>query len=219
MAKPLIPADKIYEHALALLDEEGATALSTRRLAADLKISTRTLYQQVGNRENLIHALVARHLSRLRLDFHQYEDWESTALHWCLGLHDALRAHPNLTELMTIDDADAVMGYVNELVAATRREGLEPRLAEECCRALVVLTINHTIMEVRGIQNANLSERDPESTDRTEANFVRSVGWVLAGVRAEASSSSTGTTTAKRGSSRSRPATRTFDRQQRSVEA
>ncbi|NED67315.1 TetR family transcriptional regulator, partial [Streptomyces sp. SID10244] len=60
MAKPLIPVETIYERALVLLDDEGDSALSTRRLAADLRISTRTLYQQVGNRENLIRALVAR---------------------------------------------------------------------------------------------------------------------------------------------------------------
>ena len=59
MAKPLIPVDVIYEHALALIDAEGAEALNARRLAADLKCSTRTLYQQVGNREELIRALVA----------------------------------------------------------------------------------------------------------------------------------------------------------------
>ena len=40
MPRPLIPAEVIYERALALLDAEGADALSARRLAADLGIST-----------------------------------------------------------------------------------------------------------------------------------------------------------------------------------
>ncbi|NED61011.1 hypothetical protein G3I15_08755, partial [Streptomyces sp. SID10244] len=148
--------------------------------------STRTLYQQVGNRENLIRALVARHLARLRLDFHEHEDWETTALQWCLGLHEALRAHPHLTELMTIDDGDVIMDYVNELVAASLAEGFAPTLADECCRALVGLTINHTIMEVRAMHDVRLAVRDPESTSKTETNFVQSIRWILAGVRAEA---------------------------------
>ena len=67
MAKPLIPVDVIYEHALALIDAEGAQALNARRLAADLRCSTRTLYQQVGNREELIRALIGRHFSQLQL--------------------------------------------------------------------------------------------------------------------------------------------------------
>ncbi|MEV5832655.1 helix-turn-helix domain-containing protein [Nocardia sp. NPDC052112] len=191
MAKPLIPVEVIYDHALALLDAEGADALSTRRLATELRISTRTLYQQVGNREQLIRALVARHFSLLRLDFHEYEDWESTAVQWCLALHDALRAHPFLTELMTIEDRSAVMDYVHELVEATRREGFPLRLAVECCRALVNLTINHTIVEVRGMRQPKLSEESAERVDKTEKNFVMSIRWMLAGVRAESQSDNT----------------------------
>jgi AcrR family transcriptional regulator len=188
MAKPLIPVEVIYQRALALLDAEGSTALTTRRLAADLKISTRTLYQQVGSREELIRALVSRHFSELTLEFHEYEDWESTALHWCTALHDALHAHPFLTELMTIDDRNAVMEYVEELVNVTLQEGIPQELAIECCRALVNLTINHAIVEVRGSHEPKLSRGSAAEADRIEKNFPMSIRWILAGVRQEAES-------------------------------
>jgi AcrR family transcriptional regulator len=188
MAKPLIPVELIYERALALLDAEGSGALTTRRLAAELKISTRTLYQQVGSRDELIRALVTRHFSQLQLDFHEYEDWEATALHWCTALHDALHAHPFLTELMTVDDRSAVMSYVDELVDATLREGIPRKLAVECCRALVNLTINHSIVEVRGVREPKLSRNSAAESDRIEKNFPMSVCWILAGVRQEAES-------------------------------
>jgi AcrR family transcriptional regulator len=186
MAKPLIPVEAIYERALALLDAEGSNALTTRRLAAELKISTRTLYQQVGSREELIRALVSRHFSQLKLEFHDYEDWESTALHWCTALHDALHAHPFLTELMTIDDRNAVMAYVDALLEATLREGIPRKLAIECCRALVNLTINHSIVEVRGSHEPKLSRNSAAESDRIEMNFPMSVRWIVAGVRQEA---------------------------------
>jgi AcrR family transcriptional regulator len=186
MAKPLIPVEVIYERALALLDAEGSEALTTRRLAAELRISTRTLYQQVGSRDHLIRALVARHFSQLRLDFHEYADWETTALQWCLALRDALRAHPYLTELMTVDDGNAVMDFVDELVDATLREGFSQTLSEECCRALVNLTINHTVMEVRGLREPKLSRVSAAETARIDKNFPMSARWILAGVRAEA---------------------------------
>ena len=55
--KPLIPVEVIYERALALLDAEGRTApdhpTAGRRAEES---STRTLYQQVGSREELIRA-------------------------------------------------------------------------------------------------------------------------------------------------------------------
>ncbi|WP_319448701.1 MULTISPECIES: TetR/AcrR family transcriptional regulator [unclassified Mycobacterium] len=186
MAKPLIPLEAILERALVLLDAQGSAALTTRSLAADLKISTRTLYQQVGSRDELIRALVARHFSELALDFHEYDDWEATALHWCLALRDALLAHPHLTELMTIDDRGAVMAYVGELVDATLREGVPRKLAIESCRSLVNLTISHSVMEVRGRLEPSLSRESAAETTLIEKNFPKTVGWILAGVRAEA---------------------------------
>ena len=183
MAKPLIPVEAIYERALALLDAEGAAALTTRRLAGELRISTRTLYQQVGSRDELIRALVTRHFAAMQLEFHEGKDWATTALQWCLALRDALYAHPHLTELMTVDDRAAIMDFVNKLVEATLREGIPTELAVECCRALVNLTINHSVMEVRGLSEPKLS-RDVDQ-DRIEENFAMTVGWIVTGVRAE----------------------------------
>jgi AcrR family transcriptional regulator len=185
MAKPLIPVEVIYTRALALLDAEGAGALSARRLAADLRISTRTLYQQVGNREQLIRALVARHFSQLRLEFKEYRDWDATAFHWCMTFHDTLRAHPFLTELMTIEDRNAVEDYVNELVKVALREGVPRRIAIEACRALTNVTINHTIVEVRALREPAHAAGTTHETAKIEKNFPMTIRWILAGVRAE----------------------------------
>lgn len=185
MAKPLIAAEVIYARALELLDAEGAGALNARRLAADLGISTRTLYQQVGHRDELIRALVSRHFSRLRLDFQEYDTWEKTALQWCVALHEALRAHPYLTELMTIEDRQAVVDYVDALVKAALREGFPRRFAVEGARSLVNLTINHSVAEVRGLRDPDLSENTAAEKARIERNFPMTVKWILAGIRAE----------------------------------
>jgi AcrR family transcriptional regulator len=205
MAKPLIPAEVIYTRALALLDAEGAEALNARRLAADLRISTRTLYQQAGNREQLVRALVARHFSQLRLEFHEYDDWDTTAFHWCMMFHDTLRAHPFLTELMTIEDRHAVEEYVNDLVKAALREGVPRRLAIEWCRTLVNVTINHTIVEVRALREPEHSAETAAETAKIEKNFPMTIRWLLAGFRAEAKA---GTTAGKSRTPRRRAARR-----------
>jgi AcrR family transcriptional regulator len=189
MAKPLIPVEVIVTRALALLDEEGAEALSARRLAADLRISTRTLYQQVGNREQLIRALVARHFSQLRLEFKEYEDWDTTAFHWCMTFHDRLRAHPFLTELMTIADRQAVEDYVTDLVKYALREGIPRRIAIEGCRALVNVTINHAIVEVRALREPEHSAEIKEAA-KIEKNFPMTIRWILSGIKSEAQAAS-----------------------------
>jgi AcrR family transcriptional regulator len=185
MPRPLIPLQDIYDRALALLDSAGAEALNARRLAADLKISTRTLYQQVGNRDRLIRELVAQHFSRLRLDFREYDTWESTAWHWCQGLHETLRAHPFLTELMTIEDRKAVAEYVTELMKVTVREGIPWALALECCRSLVIVTVNHSIIEVRAWRESQDSPQTAVEAAKIATNFPMTIRWILAGVRAE----------------------------------
>jgi AcrR family transcriptional regulator len=188
MAKPLIPAGDILDHALRLLDAEGVEALNVRRLSADLKISPRTLYQQVGNQEAMIRALVARHFAQLKLEFEDYGAWELTAQHWCIALNDTLCAHPYITELMTIDDRAAVTDYVQSLLESTLQAGIPRGLAVECCRGLTNLTIHHSIAEVRARREA---ERSPETLPeiaKINRNFGRLVQWVIAGVRAEAES-------------------------------
>jgi AcrR family transcriptional regulator len=188
MPRPLIPVEVIYERALALLDAKGTDALSARRLAADLEISTRTLYQQVGTREKLIRTLVARHFSQLQLDFHEYDDWQSTGLQWCVSLHDTLRAHPFLTELMTIADRESVTSYVDELLRVMMRAGIPRPLAVECCRALVTVTINHTIIEVRALREPDHSPENAAEAAKIAANFPMTIRWILDGVSARTSS-------------------------------
>jgi AcrR family transcriptional regulator len=54
-----------------LLDAEGARAVTVRRLAADLKISTRTLDKRIGNRDNLIRTVVELHFAKLNLNLRE----------------------------------------------------------------------------------------------------------------------------------------------------
>jgi AcrR family transcriptional regulator len=186
MAKPLISVDAIFTRALELLDAEGAQALNARRLAGELKCSTRTLYQQVGNREQLIRALVSRHFSQLQLDFHECQTWEATALHWCLGLRDALLAHPFLTELMTFDDQADVASYVNKLLKSLVRAGMDRRLATECCRSLVSTTINYTIVEAQAQRQPPTSRARDSGAQTRARSFLRTIEWIISGVGQEA---------------------------------
>ncbi|GAA3702855.1 TetR/AcrR family transcriptional regulator [Gordonia hankookensis] len=182
MARPLIPVDDILDRALALLDDEGVDALSARRLAGDLRISTRTLYQQVGNREALIRALVARHFANLRLEFRDTGEWESTAVSWCLTLRETLRAHPYLTELMSFDDRRVITDFVGDLVKVARNAGIPASLAAECCRALVNVTVNHTIVEVRALHDPALSAENAAEAESMARNLPLTIRWILSGV-------------------------------------
>ena len=53
--------DEILDMALALVEAEGAEALTMRRLAGEVGVATTTIYWHVGNRDDLVTAVVRRH--------------------------------------------------------------------------------------------------------------------------------------------------------------
>ncbi|MDQ1474890.1 MAG: hypothetical protein QOE62_119 [Actinomycetota bacterium] len=185
--QPSISAETIYEHALVLLDAEGARAVTVRRLAADLRISTRTLYKRIGNRDNLIRNVVELHFAKLNLSFRECGSWESTASNWCLGLHGTLCAHPHLTDLMTDDHVLILGDYIHALAKVTVQEGISRDTAAECCRALANVTINDAIRQVRAKRHPNGALQADVRAPGSSRSFSEPVRLILAGVRAEAS--------------------------------
>jgi AcrR family transcriptional regulator len=147
---PSISAETIFEHALEVLDQEGPAAVTVRRIAADLKISTRTLYKRIGNHDNMIRNVIALYYCRLNLEVRKLDSWESTAMSWCMNLYRELSAHPHVTALMTVQHGATLRGYVDELLKATLQEGISRERAVECCRSLVNLTVNDAIVNARG---------------------------------------------------------------------
>ena len=149
MAKPLISVDAIYDEALRVLGTEGAAGLSARNLAARLRCSTRTLYEQVGNREALIRGLVAHAFARIEPDFHEGETWQESTTTWCLALRDTLLSRPELARLMTPEDRNVVVGYVNRLLKVLFTHGFEHELAVRSCRVLAHTTFSLTAADLQ----------------------------------------------------------------------
>jgi AcrR family transcriptional regulator len=171
----------IHGRALEIVDAEGVQGLNARRLAAELKISTRTLYKRIGSRDKLIHAVVGLHFSQITLGLREYDSWESTAFNWC---HETLLAHPHITLLMTDDHAKFLLDYADEFVKMTVQEGVPRALAIECCRSLINLTINDAIVEVRALDFLDLHPRSVAAGSPIDRNFPETVKWILVGVRA-----------------------------------
>jgi AcrR family transcriptional regulator len=170
-------ADAIYARALTLLDEEGLAGISARRLAAELRCSTKTLYQQVGNQDQLIRELVARHFAALRLDFAEADTWQESAMRWCRAVRTALLAHPHLSGLMTFDDREPIAAYVDQLLKVLISAGVPPALARNSCRVLVHTTISLTGAEIAA---------DGHSPEVFAEVFENTVRWVVLGIQADA---------------------------------
>ena len=93
MPKPLLSADAIFDEALRVLAEEGAAGLTIRNLAARLRCSNKTLYQQIGTHEVLVRA-VAGVFAQLELAFSTHSTWEVAVESWCMALRAARSTTP-----------------------------------------------------------------------------------------------------------------------------
>jgi hypothetical protein len=68
---------------------------------------------------------------------------------------------------------------------AALREGIPRRLAIECCRGLVNVTINHTVMEVRALREPEHSAGTAAEVAKIAKNFRTVIHWIIAGVRTD----------------------------------
>ncbi|MEM9255113.1 MAG: TetR/AcrR family transcriptional regulator C-terminal domain-containing protein [Pseudomonadota bacterium] len=181
MAKPLLSAETIYEAALSLLDSGGSDALTARNLATALRCSTRTLYQQVGKRDQLIEQLLAYHLQNLKLNFQAKSSWQQSAARWAGDLRKALLTHPNLYRLMTTAHRAPVAAYADELYKVLIRAGFEGATALRACRAFTHVSIDLTLSELHASRDA--PARTPQR--RVPQEFADTVRWLIAGLEAE----------------------------------
>ncbi|MGW2641509.1 TetR/AcrR family transcriptional regulator [Streptomyces sp. NPDC001348] len=122
--KPLLSTDRIVAKARELVDAEGLTAVSTRRLAAELGVSGPSLYNHFRTKDEILEAVADSVSAQVDLAmFEDGRDWR-TALHdWALSYRAALRDHPNIVPVLArgpgrrpaaLRLADAVYGAMVE---------------------------------------------------------------------------------------------------------
>jgi AcrR family transcriptional regulator len=99
--KPLLSTDRIVETARVLVDTEGLSAVSTRRLAAELGVSGPSLYNHFRTKDQILEAVADSVSAQVDLSmFEDGRDWR-TALHdWAVSYRAALRDHPNIVPVL-----------------------------------------------------------------------------------------------------------------------
>lgn len=122
--KPLLSRERIVTASLALIDEEGLAALSTRRLAAELGVSGPSLYNHFATKEAILDAAADMVIAQVDLSmFGAGRDWRTALLRWGRSYRAALAAHPRFVPFLATGPglrpaglrmADAVFGGMVE---------------------------------------------------------------------------------------------------------
>ncbi|MEH6581405.1 MAG: TetR/AcrR family transcriptional regulator C-terminal domain-containing protein [Halioglobus sp.] len=205
MAKPLIGVETIYNTALRILDEQGSEALSVRNLAAALQCSTRTLYQQVGKREELLRQLLDFYFAHIQLDFSRQASWQESSTSWAHAMRSALLAHPNLSRHLTVENRTAIADYVNQLLRVLLEHAFPEELALRSARVLTHTVIGLVLAEIdtppAQIRRKRRSSKEIEFEDLVIARsgktanssefqdspevFSTAVNWLVRGMESE----------------------------------
>ncbi|WP_328953524.1 TetR/AcrR family transcriptional regulator [Kitasatospora purpeofusca] len=98
-SRPLLTRGGIMQAALALVDEEGAAALSTTRIAARLGVKGPSLYNYVSSRDEIIAGISDLIVAEMDLN-PAVRPWTAALHAWAHSYRAALARHPNMVPLL-----------------------------------------------------------------------------------------------------------------------
>lgn len=97
-----MPLDRIIATATAILDEEGAEALSMRTLAQRLESGTATLYRHFAGRADLVAQVIDAVIGEVRVDGAALRalPWQQACESMARSMFEVLQRHPHVAPLM-----------------------------------------------------------------------------------------------------------------------
>jgi AcrR family transcriptional regulator len=146
-----ITRDQVVDAALALVEAGGGEALTMRKLAAELGVATTTIYWHVGNRDDLVIAVLQRQAerqaaTRVRGRTPQARIVSAAANIWANAL-----AHRNVTALANEVGATTVLALPLEVALAAELEaaGVRGRAARDLLRSLLACVAGFLVLAWR----------------------------------------------------------------------
>ncbi|MEU0385250.1 TetR/AcrR family transcriptional regulator [Streptomyces chartreusis] len=166
----------VLASALALVDREGLSALSMRRLGAELGVEAMALYRYAESKDALLDGLVEALYLELEARLEAEDEPVPTAgPAWRAGLHriaratyDVCLAHPQAvpllaTRLLAVPLArrpGAVLRDHERVIALLRRTGFDEATASAVFRAFTAWLLGYVTVELRPMVD-NPDETDP----------------------------------------------------------
>lgn len=131
--RPALPLDRILAAALRIVDDEGADALTMRRLAGVLGAGTATLYRHFDGRAGLIAHVVDRLFEEMlaELDTTTPKDWSEAYRSLALRIFDVLGRHRGAALLLleSMPSGPNAMSLRERCLATLLANGFQPELA------------------------------------------------------------------------------------------
>jgi AcrR family transcriptional regulator len=146
-----IERDDVVDAALALVESGGGDALTMRKLAAELGVATTTIYWHVGNRDDLVLAVIARQAERQAATQVRGTTPAERIASAARNIWDNALAHRNVTALASQAGATTLLELPLEiaLVAELEAAGLRGPAAADGLRSVLACVAGFLIIAWR----------------------------------------------------------------------
>ena len=137
-SEPLLSKDIIVDAAMAIVDESGMPAMTTRAIAKRLGVGQASLYNHISSRDELLDLLNARVLDGVDLTALDHPDWTEAVYRGTLAFLAALQRHPNMMGVLATRPArtDPSLTYYERMHERLRAAGLS---AQDSARFLFAI--------------------------------------------------------------------------------
>jgi len=176
MGRPAsLSRDRIAEAAASIVADDGADALSARRLGAALGCDPSAVYRHFRTMDELRRVVGDLVLGDVEVDHRQGDDWGESIRRVCVSLRSVLLTRPNLASLVQ----GAPTRLPNEvriteaILGALLRGGLAPADAAAAYHALIEFTIGSAVIDA---DVHTLDDSGPAVTYERWRNDYRALG-------------------------------------------
>jgi AcrR family transcriptional regulator len=177
--------DRIIDAALRIIDGQGLSRLTMRRLGDSLEVEAMAIYHHLPRgKEELLDGLV-EHVAMLPAPTGgpSGRDWRRRLGDWADGYRERLLGHAGVLPLLvTRRNPVALSSTAASLQEVLRQAGHPEASAATGAHTLLSFVIGHTALEVRGL--AARQAAGPDDTVDWAARFAAGLDLVLAGLAA-----------------------------------
>ncbi|GDY32959.1 TetR/AcrR family transcriptional regulator [Gandjariella thermophila] len=128
---PILSKQRIRDTALEIIDRDGLSGLSMRKLAVALGVQAASLYSHVATKEELLHAVANDLAEQVDVSGFAGDDWRAALATWARSYRAVLAAHPNFVPFLAYGPSrrEASLRMADAVHGGLVRAGWPPRYA------------------------------------------------------------------------------------------
>jgi TetR/AcrR family tetracycline transcriptional repressor len=182
-----LSTERIIEAALQIVDGQGLSRLTMRRLGDSLEVEAMAIYHHLPRgKEQLLDGLVAHVAAAPASTPTAAAGWRDALRGWARSYRDRLLGHAGVLPLLVTRRNPAALATTTaSLREILRQGGVSEAQATVAAHTLLSYVIGHAALEVRGTSTeggATVTAAEPEGPVDWNARFLAGLDLVLAGV-------------------------------------